>query len=251
MMIPGVIATADCAAATAPAVTVTPAVCVSATPFTVVETVFPSATVELNVPVATPLASVTAAGCVSVFPLPVAAKTTVAPLTGIPEPSFAVTVIVVVAPPATMLAGAAATVDWLADTAPGVTSTAAVGVSAVPFTVGEIVFPSATVELKLPVATPLASVTAAGCVSVFPLPVAASTTVAPLIRLPEPSFAVTVIVVVAPPAPMLAGAAAAVDWLAEPAPGVTVTAAVGVSAVPATVAEIVFPSATVELNVPV
>ena len=144
------------------------------------------------------------------FPVPVAASTTVAPVIRFPEPSFAVTVMVVVAPPAAMLAGAAATVDWLADTAPGVTVTAAVGVSAVPATVAEIVFPSATVELNVPVTTPLASVTAAGCVSVFPLPVAASTTVAPLIRLPEPSFAVTVIVLVAPPAPMLAGAAATV-----------------------------------------
>src|SRR5438445_4945719 len=133
-MIPGVVATVDWAAATGPALTVTPAVCVSPVPFTVAETVFPSATVELNVPVATPLPSVTAGGCVSVFPLPVAASTTVAPLTGLPDPSLAVTVIVVPAPPAVMLGGAAATVDWVADTAPAATVTAAVSVSAVPLT---------------------------------------------------------------------------------------------------------------------
>src|SRR3989442_20487 len=118
-----------------------------------------------------------------------------------------------------------------------VTVIAAVDVSAVPFTVAEIVFPSATVELNFPVATPLAFVGAAGCVNVLPLPVAARTTVAPLIRLPFPSFAVTVIVLAAPPAGMLIGTAATVDAVADTAPGVTVTAAVDARAVPFTVAE--------------
>ena len=62
-----------------PAFTTTIAVCVIATPLTVAETVFDSATVEPRVPVATPLASVVAAGCVSVLPEPVAASATVAP----------------------------------------------------------------------------------------------------------------------------------------------------------------------------
>src|SRR5207302_1818604 len=215
-MIPGVVATVDWAAATGPALTVTPAVCVSPVPFTVAETVFPSATVELSAPVATPFPSVAAAGWVNVLPLPVAASTTVIPATGFPEASFAVIVIVVGPPPAVMLAGAAATVDRVAETAPVVTVTAAVWVSAVPlagaavtvdtvpeaapgvtvtttvcvtaspFAVAETVFPSATVELNVPVATPLPSVTAGGCVTVFPLPVAASTTVAPLTAFPDP-----------------------------------------------------------------
>src|SRR6267378_3111356 len=250
-MIPGVVATVDWAAATGPAVTVTPAVWVSAVPFTVAETVFPSATVELSVPVATPLPFVAPAGCVRVFPVPDAANTTAAPPIRLPFASFAVTVIVLLVPPAAMLAGAAATVDWLDETAPGVTVTAAVAVNAVPFTVAEIVFPSGTVELSVPVATPLPSVTAGGCVSVFPPPVAANTTVAPLTGLPDPSLAVTVIVVPAPPAVMLAGAAATVDCVGDTALAVTVTAAVWVTAVPFTVAETVFPSGTVELNVPV
>src|SRR5438132_1903605 len=250
-MIPGVVATVDWAAATGPAVTVTPAVCVSPVPFTVAETVFPSATVELSAPVATPFPSVAAAGWVNVLPLPVAASSTVIPATGFPEASLAVTVIVVGPPPAVMLAGAAATVDRVAETTPVVTVTGAVWVSAVPFTVAETVFPSATVELSVPVATPLPFVPPAGCVRVFPVPDAANTTAAPPIRLPFASFAVTVIVLLVPPAAMLAGAAATVDWLDETAPGVTVTAAVAVNAVPFTVAEIVFPSGTVELNVPV
>src|SRR6266705_90658 len=139
----------------------------------VAETVLDSATVELSVPVATPLAFVVAAGCVSVFPVPVAtpsavvgplgcvsvfavpvaASTTVAPAIAFPNPSLAVTVIVDAPVPAA-IGDVAATVDCAADTAPGFTTTVAV-------------------------ATPFASVVPAGCVSVFPVPVAASTTVAP------------------------------------------------------------------------
>jgi len=59
--------------------TVTVAVCVMATVLIVAETVFDPATVELRLPVATPLAGVVPAGCVSVFPVPVADNTTVAP----------------------------------------------------------------------------------------------------------------------------------------------------------------------------
>src|SRR5712692_9672937 len=73
------------------------------------------------------------------------------------------------------------------------TLTVAVWVTARPVTVAETVFDSATVELKLPVATPLALVVPTGWVSVFPVPVAASTTVAPAIGLPNGSLAVTVI----------------------------------------------------------
>jgi hypothetical protein len=83
----------------------------SAIPFAVAETVFISTTVELNVPVATPFASVGSAGCVSVFPLPIAASATVTPLIGFPLASFAVTVIVAVPLPAVIALGVTVTVD--------------------------------------------------------------------------------------------------------------------------------------------
>jgi hypothetical protein len=77
----GVVAlTVDCAAETVPTVTTTVAVWGIATALTVAETVFDPATVELNVPVATPFTSVVPTGCVSVFPVAgVAANVTVAP----------------------------------------------------------------------------------------------------------------------------------------------------------------------------
>jgi len=74
-----VAATVDCAPETAPAFTTTVAVWVTATALIVADTVFEPAAVELKLPVATPLALVVPTGWVSVLPLPVAAKTTVAP----------------------------------------------------------------------------------------------------------------------------------------------------------------------------
>src|SRR6266540_3996074 len=82
---------------------------------------------------------------------------------------------------------------------------------AVPFAVAEMVFASATVELSVPVATPVASVVPVGCVSVLPLPVAASTTVAPLIGFPVVSVTVTVIVALPLPAASDVGDALSVD----------------------------------------
>jgi len=78
------------------------------------------------VPVATPLAFVGLAGCVSVLPEPVVARTTVAPLMGLPFASRAVTVIVDVPLPAVIEVGDAVTVDCEADTDPAVTVTVAV-----------------------------------------------------------------------------------------------------------------------------
>src|SRR6266540_404656 len=247
----GATATVDCEADTGAEATVTAAACVTAVPLIVAETVFAPATVELSVPVATPLASVGPLGWVSVLPLPVAASTTVAPLIGVPLASFAVTVIVDVPVPTSMNAGAAVTVAWEADTDPGVTVTDAVCVMAVPLAVAETVFAPATVELSVPVATPLAFVGPLGWLSVLPLPVAASTTVAPLIGVPLASFAVTVIVDVPVPTTMDVGAAVTVDCEADTDPGVTVTDAVCVMAVPLAVAETVFAPATVELRMPV
>ena len=74
----------------------------------------------------------------------------------------------------------ALTVDWLADTVPASTTTVAVCVMATVLIVAEMVFDPAAVELRLPVATPLASVVPTGWVKVFPaVGVAASVTVAP------------------------------------------------------------------------
>src|SRR6266567_1197512 len=206
--------------------TVTAAVCVMAVPLIVAETVFVPATVELKVPVATPVASVGPPGCVSVFPLPVAASTAVAPLIGLPLASLAVTVMVEVALPAAIDAGAVVTVDCAADTGPGATVTVAVCVMAVPLAVAETVLVPAPVELRVPVVTPVASVVPLGCVRVLPFPVAASSTVAPVIGLPPASFTVTVMVELPLPAVSEVGAAATVDCEADTGAAVTVTAAV-------------------------
>src|SRR5579859_306375 len=60
--------------------------------------------------------------------------------------------------------------------------------------VAETTFDPTVSEARVPVVTPFPCVVSAGCVSVFPAPVADNTTVAPLIRLPLTSLAVTVIV---------------------------------------------------------
>src|SRR6266849_5597672 len=95
-----------------PALTVTVAVCVMATPPTVAETVLAPRPVELSVPVATPPASVVPAGWVSVFPVPEAVRTKLAPPIGRPLASRAVTVMVLTLVPAlaVMALGAAVTV---------------------------------------------------------------------------------------------------------------------------------------------
>src|SRR5438552_2533471 len=144
-------------------------------PFAVAEMVFDSATVELSVPVVRPLLLV-GAGCGMVLLLPVAERTTVAALLAWPLVSFIVIVMI-----------------------------------AVPFAVAETVFASATVEPSVPVATPLTLVVPLGWVSVLPLPVAESATVAPLTGLPLSSFTVTVIVDVPLPAVSEVGDALSVD----------------------------------------
>src|SRR5213078_985605 len=225
-----VAATVDWVAETAPTLTTTVAVCVIATPSIVAETVLDPAAVELRVPVATPLAFVVPSGCVRVFPaVGVAASVTVAPAIGLPLASFAVTVIVEVPLPAT-IGDVAATVDWVAETAPTLTTTVAVCVIATVLIVADTVFDPAAVELSVPVATPLAFVVPTGCVKVFPaVGVAASVTVAPAIGLPLASFAVTVIVEVPLPA-TIGDVALTVDWLAETVPAFTTTVAVCVMA---------------------
>src|SRR5712692_10918466 len=121
VLLPAVIgevaATVDCAAETVPAFTTTVAVWVIATALIVAETVFDSAAVEVSVPVATPLALVVPTRWVSVFPVPDAARTTVAPWIGLPFASRAVTVIVEPVPPA-VIGEVALTEDCEAETAP-------------------------------------------------------------------------------------------------------------------------------------
>src|SRR5207302_2258217 len=128
--------------------------------------------------VATEDGIVVSAVCGGELRAPVVSSTTVAPCTGLPLASRAVTVIVEVPLPA-VIGDVALIVDWLADTVPAFTTTVAVCVIATVLTVAEIVFDSASVDASVPVATPLAFVVAAGCVSVLPDPVVASTTVAP------------------------------------------------------------------------
>jgi hypothetical protein len=107
----GAAATVDRAPEAAPAVTVTSTVWIRVVPFTVADSVFTSATVELSVAVATPFTSVRAAGCVSVLPVPVTLNTAASPSTGLPLASRAVTVIVAVSPSAVMVSGLTAMVD--------------------------------------------------------------------------------------------------------------------------------------------
>src|SRR5437667_335598 len=221
-----------------------------ATELIVADTVLEPLAVELRVAVATPLASVVPAGCVSVFPaVGLAATVTVAPGIGFPFASRAVTVIVDVPLPA-VIGDVAVTADCAADTGPAVTTTTAVCETATPLIVADTVFASATVELRVPVVTPLAFVVALGCVSVFAVPVAATTTVAPGIGLPKPSFAVTVIVDVPVPAAM-GDVAVTVDCAADTAPAFTTTVAVCVMATLLIVADTVLDPAAVDDSVPV
>src|SRR3989449_511443 len=140
--------TVDWVADTVPAFTTTVAVCVIATVLIVAETVFEPAAVELSVPVICPLASVVPTGCVSVFPgVGVAASVTVAPLTGLPLASRAVTVIVELPLPAVM-GEVAVTVDCAADTVPAFTTTVAVCVTATELMVADTVLVSAGVGVS-------------------------------------------------------------------------------------------------------
>src|SRR2546429_2706296 len=147
--------TVDCAADTAPAVTATVAVWVTPIPSVVAEIVLDSASVADSAPVATPLAFVVAAGCVSVLPPPVADRITVAPATGLSSASRAVTVIVeALAPFEAVIGDVAATLECPPETVLAVTTTVAVWVMETEVIVAETVFDSASVDDNGPVATP-------------------------------------------------------------------------------------------------
>ena len=121
----GAAPTVVCPALTSAGLTVTAAVWVIATPLTVTEIVLASAFVDVKVDVATPLPFVVP-GAVKLLLVPVELNTTVAPATGLPAPSFAVTVIsdAVLAPVlqpvlhAVIVVGAAPRVVVDADTVP-------------------------------------------------------------------------------------------------------------------------------------
>src|SRR5437773_1415756 len=144
----------------------------------------------------------------------------------------------------------ALTVDWPAETAPAFTTTVAVWVTPIPLIVAEIVFDSASVDASVPVATPLAFVVVAGCVSVLPDPVAASTTVAPGIGLPFASRAVTVIVELPLPA-AIGDVASTVEHAADPGHTMKATAAVCVTTTAPIAADTGLDSTHVTLTLPV
>src|SRR5205823_954591 len=147
----------------------------------------------------------------------------------LPPASRAVTVIVLVPDPAVIEAGAASTVDVVADRSEGRRVGPAGWVIATALIVAEIVFPPVVVELNVAVRTPVVgSVVPVAGVRVFAAPpVAVRLTLAPPIGLPPASRAVTVIVLVPDPAAIDAGAASTVDVVADTAPAPSAIAQIG------------------------
>lgn len=228
-------------------VTVTVAVCVIPTPLAVADTVLGSTAVELKVPVATPLELVVPPP-LRVFPDPVAASTTLEPLTGFPNWSLTVTVIVDEPVPTTIEVGWALTLDCAALIGPVLTVTTGCCVRVTPPATAVTVCEPAPVELNVPVVTPLPFV-AAGWVKLLPLPVAERVTAIPLSGLPLP-FLTVMVMVLLPPAMNDVGDAPTTEREADTLDaGFTVTDAVWVIAVPLMFAEIVLPSAAVDVNV--
>src|SRR5437867_8979 len=151
--------------------------------------------------------------------------------------------------PAVVLVGC--TVKASCAAGPAVTETVAVCVMATELMVADTVLVSAVVELSVPVATPFAFVVPTGCVTVVPVVgVAASTTVAPWIGSPLPSFAVTAMVDVLFPA-VVGEVAATVVCAVSLVAAFPMSVAVCVMATELMVADTVLVSAVVELSVPV
>lgn len=218
-------------------------------------TVFVPAAVEAMVPVATPDAFVTAAGCTRVFPEPVAAKVTDVPLIELLFASRRVIVTVEVVEPFAVrpVLGEAAIVELVADGAPGANVTVLVTLDRPAGPVMLSVFASATVEAMVPVATPDAFVTEAGWTSVFPVPVEPKVVATPAIGFPLASRRVIVTADVAEPSavtPVL-GEAAMVDVAADAAPATNVTVLVTVESPAGPDTLSVFNPAAVDLIVPV
>jgi len=186
------------------------------------------AIVDAIVPVATPEAFVVEPGWDKVFPVPVAAKAAEAPLTGLLLASrrVIVTVDVVVPSAVTPVDGEAEIVEFATTGVPATKTTVPVAPVSPAGPVMLRVFDSATVVLIVPVATPEAFVTEAGCTSVFPVPVDPKVAVAPLTGLLFESrrVIVTVDVVVPSAVTPLEGEAEIVEFATTgvPAPKVTV-----------------------------
>lgn len=188
--------------------------------------VFVSAAVEAMVPVVCPAPSVATEGCTSVFPLPVAAKVALVPEIGLLKASRRrmVTTEVVVPSAKTFVLGEAEIVEFAAEGAPAVKVTEVVAVLNPVGVAMLIVFVSATVDLTVPVATPDAFVTTAGCVRVFPVPVEAKVVETPLTGLLFASRRVIVSVEVAvPSAVALLGDPEIVEFATTGAPATKVT----------------------------
>src|SRR5205807_8065836 len=183
----------------AAAAAVTPTLAVAVTcvmPFSVALIVFISALVELNVPVTWPLAPVGPVGCVRALLVPLAARVTVTPLTGFPNSSLAVTVIVaaLVPPDAEIVPGSAATSDRAALGAPAVP--VAVSVIGLPFTPGAVAvsvsWPATVPSVQPPTAAmPLALVVWLAPVMLPLAGATANVTDTPCTGLPFASFTIT------------------------------------------------------------
>ena len=139
-----------------------------------------SATFDEIVPVATPDASVTTAGCVIVFPVPVANSTTAAPGTGLLYWSSAVTVTVVISVPlAITVAGTTPIVETPRSIGPALNVTPIMSSRYVPSAVARMFLASAVVDLTEPVAIPSVPVAPEGWVIVLLVPETSRTTFTP------------------------------------------------------------------------
>src|SRR5205814_549144 len=171
-------------------------VCASGSvPFRVAETVFISAPVELSVPVTRPLASVVAACCVSVFPTPLASNVTVAPGTGFPTASSAVTVSVDTLEPALagIAAGSAVTRDCVllgGPTVPVAVNVTGLPVSPVAVAVS-VLSPGSSPSVQDVVAIPLALLEVVMGFAVPPPPVTSNRTPTRATGLPNSSDTIT------------------------------------------------------------
>src|SRR5438128_581104 len=199
-ILPRIIVLVGCAvnasAAAGPGSTWTVGVCASGSvPFNVAETVFISALVELSVPVTRPLASVVAACCVTVFPTPLASSATVAPGTGFPKASSAVTVSVDPLEPALagIAAGSAVTRDCVLLAGPMVP--VAVNVTGLPVSpvavAVSVLSPGTSPSVQDVAAIPLALLEVVTGLAVPPPPVASNGTPTPATGLPNCSDTIT------------------------------------------------------------
>lgn len=217
--------------------------------------VFAWATVEAMVPVATPDASVTEAGWVRVFPVPVDANVVETPLAGLlyASRSVIVTVEVVVPSAVTPLEGDAESVEFPATGAPPTNVAVAVTPENPDGVAMLSVFVCARVEAMVPVAIPEAFVMEPGWTSVLLEPVEANVVETPLAGLLFTSRRVIVTVEVVTPSAVIPvlGEAEIVEFPATGAPATKVTVPLTLENPVGEAILTVFVAATVEAMVPV